>query len=70
MFSGSMDAGFVLAVPFHHRYLEPDSIIYGRSFDKEGEEELMQGGGGGGAYYYGSFSRYSQQSMCQPRPPA
>ena len=26
MFSASVDAGFVLALPFHHRDLEPDSV--------------------------------------------
>ena len=26
MFSGSVDAGFVLALPFHHRDLEPDCV--------------------------------------------
>ena len=26
MFSGSVDADFVLALPFHHRDLEPDSV--------------------------------------------
>ena len=38
MFSGSVDAGFVLALPFHHGDLEPDC----RGFDEER--------GGGGAY--------------------
>ena len=37
MFSGSVDAGFVLARPFHHGDLEPDC----RSFDHR------EGGGGG-----------------------
>ena len=32
MFSGSVDASFVLALPFHHGDLEPDC----RSFDKGG----------------------------------
>ena len=26
MFSGSVDAGFVLALPIHHRDLEPDCV--------------------------------------------
>ena len=26
MFSGSVDAGFVLALPFHHGDLEPDCV--------------------------------------------
>ena len=26
MYSGSADAGFVLALPFHHRDLEPDGV--------------------------------------------
>ena len=26
MFSGCVDAGFVLALPFHHRDLEPDYV--------------------------------------------
>ena len=26
MFSDSVDAGFVLVLPFHHRYLEPDCV--------------------------------------------
>ena len=26
MFSGSVDAGFILALPFHHRDLEPDCV--------------------------------------------
>ena len=32
MFSGSVDAGFVLALPFHHGDLEPDC----RGFDEGG----------------------------------
>ena len=40
MFSGSVDAGFILAQPFHHGDLEPDSTVYGRSFDEGG---LMHG---------------------------
>ena len=34
MLSGSVDAGFILVLPFHHGDLEPDSTIYGRSFDE------------------------------------
>ena len=39
MFSGSVDAGFVLELPFYHRDLEPDCV--GVS---------TRGGGGRGAY--------------------
>ena len=35
--SGSVDAGFVPALPFHHGYLEPDCVE-------------RKGGEGGGAY--------------------
>ena len=35
-----MDAGFVLALPFHHGDLEPDCV----------EVSMRGGGGGGGAY--------------------
>ena len=44
MFSGSVDAGFVLALPFHHGDLEPDCV--GVSM-REGE--------GGGAYFAGHY---------------
>ena len=38
MFSGSVDAGFVLALSFHHGDLEPDCV----------EVSTGEGGGGGG----------------------
>ena len=49
--SGSVDAGFALALPFHHGDLEPDCVevstrggAYAR--DKNISARLLQGGGG------------------------
>ena len=39
MFSGSVDAGFVLALLFHHRDLEPDRV----GVSTKGRGELMCG---------------------------
>ena len=42
MFSSSVDAGFVLALPFHHRDLESDSL--GVSTRGVGAEHRMRSG--------------------------
>ena len=41
MFSGCVDVGFVVALPFHHRDLEPDCV--GVSTRGGGGGELMRG---------------------------
>ena len=68
MFSGCVDPGFVLALPFHHEDLEPDC----RSFDEVGGAypwdkntsaklcaENAGGGGGGGPMCEGAYLRDS-----------
>ena len=52
MFSGSVDAGFVLALPFHHGDLEPDCVgvsMRGRAYarDKNTSARLSAKNAGG-----------------------
>ena len=45
VFSGSVDAGFVLVLPFHHRNLEPDCVgVSTRGRGEVGAERRMRGG--------------------------
>ena len=45
MFSSSVDAGFVLALPFHHGDLEPDGVGLTMSGGaRMGAERRMRGG--------------------------
>ena len=61
MFSGSVNADFVLALPFHHGELEPDSVGVSTG-------GLMQGGGGAyarwGAYLRGTTVYEAQIENC------
>ena len=63
MFSGSVDAGFILVLPFHYGDLEPDCVealtrgAYARAENtsarlcaKNTGGTYVRGGGGGGAY--------------------
>ena len=45
MFSSSVDAAFILVLPFHHRDLEPDGVeVLMRGGEGVGAECRMQGG--------------------------
>ena len=67
MFSGSLDAGFVLALPIHHRDLEPDcggrgGLMRGIKIPPQDFALKMQGGGGGlcarGGIFAGHYGKY------------
>ena len=68
MFSGSVDAGFVLALPIHHRDLEPDCVrvstrggegggglMRGIKIPQQDFALKMRGGGGGGEHICGTL---------------
>ena len=66
--SGSMDADFVLALPFHHRDLEPDCVrvstrrglmaLRGPKIPLQDFALKMQGGWGGGGVFAGHYGIY------------
>ena len=55
MFSSSVDAGFVLALPFQHGDLEPDSVGVSTKDKNAGRAYALGEGGGVFAGHYGMW---------------